>query len=250
MCSPKPRSGQTHRSAPTEGGGIRRREAMKRKAEERKEALLLHDRSFFERGFGTLAGVDEAGRGPLAGPVVASAVIVRDFSFQCPIDDSKKMTARLRAAAYEEIREKSWVGVGVVDHETIDRVNIYQATLMAMEEAIKNLGETPDAVLVDGGHGPDLPFVWFPIVNGDALSFSIACASIAAKVTRDRMMEQYDALYPEYGFKRHKGYGTSEHMRALKKHGPCRIHRRSFEPLKGMSSTGVMDGGYGTPFNH
>ena len=144
------------------------------------------------------------------------------------------MTPRGRAEAFEEILEKCVVGIGIVDHRVIDEINIFQATLKAMEEAVMKLAEQPDCILVDGPKTPNLPFKQVPIVDGDALSFSIACASVVAKVTRDRMMEYYDAEYPEYGFKRHKGYGTSEHLEALKKYGPCDIHRKSFEPVRSL----------------
>jgi len=178
--------------------------------------------------------VDEAGRGPLAGPVVASAVIVRDFSFSAAVDDSKKMTPRSRETAFEEILGKCLVGIAVVEHDVIDRINILQASLKAMEEAVVKLGVIPDGVLIDGNKTPRLPFRQFPIVDGDAKSFTIACASVVAKVTRDRMMDYYDEIYPNYGFKKHKGYGTTEHIRALKVHGPCRIHRKTFEPVKSL----------------
>jgi len=205
------------------------RKSAKREASQR---LLRHDETFLNRGFQSLAGVDEAGRGPLAGPVVASAVIVRDFLFSCSIDDSKKMSAASREAAFEEILGKCFIGIGIVEPETIDKVNIYQATMRAMEEAVMKLKKTPDCILIDGPKTPRLPFKQFPIIDGDAKSLSIACASVVAKVTRDRMMNYYDALYPEYGFKKHKGYGTKDHMEALKKYGPCKIHRRSFEPIR------------------
>ena len=178
--------------------------------------------------------MDEAGRGPLAGPVVASAVIVRDFSFSSNINDSKKMTAKSRAAAYEEIMAKCTVGIGVVDCLTIDRINILQATLHAMAEAVTRLGEPPSAVLVDGNKTPRLPLRQFAIVDGDAKSFSIACASVIAKVTRDRMMVHYAVEHPQYGFEKHKGYGSAEHLKALREHGPCKIHRKSFEPIKSL----------------
>jgi ribonuclease HII len=178
--------------------------------------------------------VDEAGRGPLAGPVVASAVIVRDFLFLSPIDDSKKMSAKARDTAYDEILEKCVVGISVVDPPLIDEVNIFQATMRAMEEAVMKLGVLPDCILIDGPKAPRLPFKQVPIVDGDAISFSIACASVVAKVTRDRIMRYYDTLYPEYDFSKHKGYGTKDHIEALKKHGPCKIHRKSFEPVKSL----------------
>ena len=209
---------------------------MKKSADQRNSHLLLHDRSFLDQGFLSLAGVDEAGCGPLAGPVVASAVIVRDFSFSAPVDDSKKLTASARQRAYEEIMQKCVVGTGVVDSPLIDKLNIYQATLRAMEEAVVKLGQAPGAILVDGPKAPNLPFRQFPIVDGDAISSSIACASIVAKVTRDRMMEYYAHLHPRYGFEKHKGYGTRDHMEAIKKYGPCKIHRRSFEPVKSWFS--------------
>ncbi|MBI3316369.1 MAG: ribonuclease HII [Candidatus Omnitrophica bacterium] len=209
---------------------------MKKSAKQEKRSLLLqHDRHFLDRGFRSLAGVDEAGRGPLAGPVVASAVIVRDFSFSSRVDDSKKMTPVSRDAAYREILEKCVVGIGVVDPGVIDAINIFQATLRAMEEAVMKLKVVPDGVLVDGLKTPRLPLKQFAIVDGDARSFSIACASVVAKVTRDRLMEYYDELYPRYGFAKHKGYGTPEHLEALRKHGPCEIHRKSFEPVKSMT---------------
>ncbi len=207
---------------------------MKKNESARQSNLLQHDRSFLEQGFRSLAGVDEAGRGPLAGPVVASAVVVRDFSFVSAINDSKKMSAKARETAYQEILEKSVVGIGIVDPPLIDEWNIYQASLRAMEEAVMKLRETPDCILVDGPKTPNLPFKQFPIIDGDAKSFSIACASIVAKVTRDRIMDYYDDLYPVYGFRRHKGYGTPLHVEMLKKHGPCKIHRRSFEPVKSL----------------
>ena len=190
---------------------------MKRSASEKRSLLQQHDQSFLDQGFRSLAGVDEAGRGPLAGPVVASAVIVRDFSFSARVDDSKKMSSAQRNAAYEEILQKCLIGIGVVEPESIDTLNIFQATMKAMQEAVAKLKETPGCLLIDGPHSPELPFKQFAIVDGDALSFSIACASVVAKVTRDRMMDYYDDLFPEYGFRRHKGYGTKEHLEALKK---------------------------------
>jgi ribonuclease HII len=164
--------------------------------------------------------------------VVAGAVIVRDFSFSMRVDDSKTLTPLMRAAAYEEILEKCVVGIGVVDRDVIDEVNIHEAALRAMGEAVMKLREAPDCVLVDGAKTPKLPFRQFAIVDGDSLSFSIACASIVAKVTRDRIMDYYDAFYPRYGFKSHKGYGTQEHVEALRRYGPCDIHRQSFEPVR------------------
>lgn len=178
--------------------------------------------------------MDEAGRGPLAGPVVASAVIVRDFSFSrlsC-VNDSKKMTPGARELAFYEIAQKCVVGISIIGHEVIDEINIFQASMRAMREAVAGLGVLPDCLLVDGPHKPGVATRQVPIKGGDAHSFSIACASIVAKVTRDRLMLDYDKIYPEYGFKSHKGYGTQEHFEALDKYGPCGIHRMSFEPVR------------------
>lgn len=178
--------------------------------------------------------MDEAGRGPLAGPVVAAAVLVRDFSFSQGVDDSKRMTARSRERAYAEILQKCSVSVCVVDAGEIDRLNILRATLEGMRRAVEGLDVRPDAVLVDGPHAPPLQGVVEPVVDGDAKSFSIACASIVAKVTRDRLMHEYDGRYPQYGFASHKGYGTARHVAAIREHGPCEIHRRSFEPIRSL----------------
>ena len=197
-----------------------------------RQRLLLHDQEFLNRGFTSLAGVDEAGRGPLAGPVVASAVIVRDVSFLTRVDDSKKMSGLARNKACDEILAKCEVGIGVVEHDEIDAINILQASLKAMREAVSKLPEMPGCLLIDGNRSPALPLRQFEVVDGDSKSFAIACASIVAKVIRDRMMEHYDEIYPQYGFKRHKGYGTGEHLAALKKYGACKIHRRSFDPVK------------------
>ena len=186
--------------------------------------LLRHDQTYLEQGFRSLAGVDEAGRGPLAGPVVAAAVIVRDFSFSSVIRDSKQLSAKQRSAAYGEILEKCVVSTALVDAHRIDATDILAASLLAMRQAVVKLAQEPDGVLVDGPHALEMPLRQFPIIDGDSRSLAIACASIVAKVTRDRMMEYYDEIYPQYGFKKHKGYGTAEHVEALKKHGPCRIH--------------------------
>lgn len=176
--------------------------------------------------------MDEAGRGPLAGPVVAGAVIIKSFDFKERIDDSKKLTARRRERAYLEILKKAVVGIGIVDEKTIDDINIYQATKKAMLMAISNLEIPPDYVIVDGNMKVSTKCPLKCIVGGDSKSISIAAASIIAKVTRDRIMVDYDKLYPQYGFIRHKGYGTKSHIEALKSHGPCPIHRFSFKPVK------------------
>lgn len=179
-----------------------------------------------------IAGVDEAGRGPLAGPVVASAVILKDLDFKERIDDSKKLSPQQRVLAYKEISKKSIIGIGIVGEKTIDQINIYQATKKAMEIAIRNLKCPPDYVIVDGKIKLATECPIKCIIQGDSKSLSIACASIIAKVTRDRLMLKHDEQYPQYGFARHKGYPTKFHKSALKNHGPSLIHRYSFRPVR------------------
>lgn len=202
---------------------------MQKKKNAENPQLLQHDLDFLKiKGFRTLVGMDEAGRGPLAGPVVAACARLQSFDFTCRIDDSKKLTPKARQNAFNEIITKAVIGIGIVDHQVIDEINIFKATFQAMEKALLNLGEKPECLLIDGPTPLKLPYPVFPIVNGDALSFSIACASIVAKVARDHMMEDYDELYPEYGFKVHKGYGTPYHFQRLREFGLSPIHRRSF----------------------
>lgn len=200
----------------------------------KRASLLLHERNLSRNGYSSIAGVDEAGRGPLAGPVVAGAVIVKDFHFKERIDDSKKLTAKKREKAYREIFEKCDVGVGIVDENTIDRINIYQATKKAMQMAVSKLKIPPDYVIVDGNMKIAAVCPIKCIVGGDSKSISIAAASIVAKVTRDSIMVEYDKQYPQYGFARHKGYGTKAHIKALNTHGPSPIHRNSFHPVKDL----------------
>jgi ribonuclease HII len=193
------------------------------------ETPLYYEQVLWQSGVQAIAGVDEAGRGPLAGPVVAAAVI---FPVACVVegvDDSKKLSSTRREELFSAIRERATaIGVGIVDHQEIDRINILQATFRAMYSAVDNLAVRPDHLLVDGNSFParDIPFT--TIIHGDALCHAIAAASIIAKVTRDRIMLEQDVLYPEYGFARHKGYGTSEHRAAIERWGLCPIHRRSF----------------------
>ncbi len=198
--------------------------------------LLRHEKSLNNSGYNSIAGVDEAGRGPLAGPVVAGAVILKGFKFKARIDDSKKLSARQREEAYLEIVKKSFIGVGIVDEKTIDRINIYQATKRAMCLAISKLEIPPDYVIVDGNMKINTKCPLKCIVGGDSKSLSIAAASIIAKVTRDRIMLDLDKTYPQYGFARHKGYGTKSHIEALNNHGPSPIHRKSFRPVKTQNS--------------
>jgi len=193
--------------------------------------LANYEKRIEREGFKLIAGVDEAGRGPLAGPVVASAVILKKFKFKAEVRDSKKLSARQREIAYEEILKKSIFSVGVISHKLIDRLNIRQATIMAMKRAVLNLSVLPDYLLVDGRVSIKLSLKSESIIKGDTKILSIACASIVAKVTRDRIMQKYHKSFPDYGFNKHKGYGTREHLRALKELGPCRIHRFSFKPL-------------------
>ena len=190
--------------------------------------------SEFERhlhglGCKRVAGVDEAGRGPLAGPVVAAAVVFRPGTEIPGVDDSKKLSPVRREELYAIItREALGYGVGVVDHKTIDRVNILNATFDAMHQALGQLFIRPDHVLVDGNRFKSLEYSFTTIVDGDARCFSIAAASIIAKVWRDRLMVEFDKLYPGYGFARHKGYGTPQHLRALAELGASPIHRLTF----------------------
>jgi ribonuclease HII len=177
------------------------------------------------------AGVDEAGRGPLAGPVVAAAVILDRRRVPHGIDDSKKLDEPTREALYTRITRVAGWGVGVVDVEEIDRLNIYHATMLAMHRAVDALGVEPGMVLVDGNALPKWDYPARAIVSGDALSRSIAAASIIAKVTRDRIMHEHHEAWPGYGWRRNKGYGTPEHKAALLRLGPTPLHRRSFAPV-------------------
>lgn len=179
-----------------------------------------------------IAGVDEAGRGPWAGPVVAAAVILDPDKIPANIDDSKTLDEDSRAFLYRRIMKVAIVGVGIADVDRIDRENILGATLWAMAEAVSQLGETPKLVLVDGDKTPRIPMSVRAIVKGDSKCLSIAAASIVAKVTRDRLMMDFARAYPGYGFERHKGYGTPEHQAAIAKLGVSALHRRSFRPVQ------------------
>ena len=196
------------------------------------ELIRLDGMKHYERmyqSYGILCGIDEVGRGPLAGPVVASAVILSEDTEILYLNDSKKLTQRRRELLYDEIMEKALaVGVGVISHQRIDEINILQATYEAMQEAVAKLAIVPDVLLNDAVTIPKLTQKQVPIVKGDAISISIAAASIIAKVTRDRMMEAYDSKYPGYHFASNKGYGSKVHIEAIKELGPCEIHRRTF----------------------
>ena len=191
--------------------------------------LWLYEHEAAREGFACVCGVDEAGRGPLAGPVCAAAVILPpDIQIE-GLNDSKKLTDKKRRALYDVIVERAVsYGIAFADEQEIDEINILQATFLAMRRAFEKLTVTPDIALIDGNRTPGLSCRERTIVHGDALSASIAAASILAKVTRDRLMEDYDAQYPQYGFAVHKGYGTQRHYAALREFGACPIHRQTF----------------------
>lgn len=199
-----------------------------------KEQLKLLEMSSFERearkmGYINIAGIDEVGRGPLAGPVVTACVILPENINILGIDDSKKISAKKRERLFDEIKEAAIsVSIGIVDERVIDDINILNATKNAMKSSVATMSVIPDILLIDAVKLDDVDIKQISIVKGDTLSVSIAAASIIAKVTRDRMMDEMDAIYPEYGFIRNKGYGTREHIEAIKKHGLCPIHRISF----------------------
>lgn len=204
------------------------RKAEKLQAErERLEGMRVYECQYADRGF--LCGIDEVGRGPLAGPVVAGAVILPVDCEILWLNDSKKLSEKKRELLYDEIMEKAVaVGIGAVSPERIDEINILQATYEAMRTAISKLSVKPDLLLNDAVKIPGVELPQVPIIKGDAKCVSIAAASIVAKVTRDRMMVQYEDLYPGYEFASNKGYGSARHIAALKSLGPCPIHRRSF----------------------
>jgi ribonuclease HII len=191
------------------------------------------ERIHLTKGF-TVCGVDEAGRGPWAGPVVAAAVILQERNFPAGLNDSKKLTEAKREALFEPIMAAANVGVGIVDADVIDNINILQATYLAMQKAVAALTVSPHVVLVDGNRVPPLSIRVQMIIGGDGKSLSIAAASIIAKVTRDRIMKQLHAQYPAYGFDGHKGYGTALHAKSLSVHGPCPMHRKSFKPIMAL----------------
>lgn len=191
------------------------------------ESLKVYEREY--ESYGCVCGIDEVGRGPLAGPVVACAVILPKDCRILYLNDSKKLTERRRELLYDEIMEKAVsVGIGIVSQERIDEINILQATYEAMRQAVGKLNPCPDVLLNDAVTIPGLPQMQVPIIKGDAKSLSIAAASVVAKVTRDRMMVLMDEKYPGYSFASNKGYGSAAHIAALKELGPCEIHRRTF----------------------
>ena len=210
------------------------------------QSKFRYEREFFRRGCAIIAGVDEAGRGPLAGPVVAAAVIFptewivnglpRVFH---GLNDSKQLTPEARDVFYAKLTGRAEVRYAIAwsDCAVIDEINILQATFRAMNEALAQLQPAPEHVLVDGNQISSARWPQTPVVAGDAKSYSIAAASVLAKVTRDRMMLEWDRQWPAYGFAEHKGYGTARHLAALEEHGPCPLHRKSFAPIRQDAST-------------
>jgi ribonuclease HII len=196
--------------------------------------LLSLESDLWRKGFRTVGGVDEVGRGPLAGPVVAACVVFPQDFFLPGVNDSKKVTAKKRERLFDQILHAAHeVGIGIVGEKTIDSMNILNASLKAMRKAVKELKKEPEFILVDGNQRiPDLPLPQMPVIKGDSKSLSIAAASIVAKVIRDRIMFNCHRKYPEFSFAAHKGYATRAHVQALQAFGPCEIHRRSFKLVK------------------
>lgn len=203
---------------------------MKEKEEQRLQKLKAYEMELYKSGLQYICGIDEAGRGPLAGPVVVGCVILPKDSFIEGINDSKKIAEKKREKLYEEITKQaiSW-SVGIVDQKEIDELNILQATKKALTIAIESLKVKPDRILVDAlEHINTLGIPYTSIIKGDEKAYSISAASIIAKVTRDRIMYEWDKIYPQYGFASHKGYGTAKHIQAIKENGVCMLHRKSF----------------------
>ncbi len=202
--------------------------------------VLYFERCARKDGALRVAGVDEVGRGPLAGPVVAAAVVLPEGMLIPDVTDSKKLTELQRERLYDVIIGAAVAyGIGIVDERTIDEINIREASLLAMERAVGAIVPPPDLVLIDGNCGiPRLSILQKAIIKGDFRSHSIAAASILAKVTRDRMMMELHAKFPQYSFDKHKGYASKEHVDAIRKHGPCEVHRRSFEPIASLLREG------------
>ena len=203
---------------------------MKEKEVERLNLLKEEENKLYEQGIEYICGIDEAGRGPLAGPVVVGAVIMPKDSFIEGVNDSKKISEKKREKIYDQILEEAIAySIGVIDRQTIDDINILNATKKGLTMSLQELTVKPDIILVDAlEHIDTLGIPYESIIKGDAKSYSIAAASIIAKVTRDRIMREWANIYPEYSFEVHKGYGTAKHISAIKEHGLCPIHRRSF----------------------
>lgn len=202
---------------------------MKEAEEQRLEKMLEYEKDLYKKGYEYICGIDEAGRGPLCGPVVAAAVILKKGDKIEGVNDSKKLSEKKREALFQEIKERAvaWA-VGIVDEKIIDEINILEATRLAMKKAVESLSIKAEYALVDAEKKVPIDIPYSPIIKGDALSESIAAASIIAKVTRDHMIVELDKKYPEYNFAKNKGYGTKEHTEAIKEYGLCPAHRRSF----------------------
>ena len=195
----------------------------------RLDEMMNYEKELYEKGIEYIAGIDEAGRGPLCGPVVSAAVILKKGDYIEGVNDSKKLSEKKREKLFDEINERAVaIGIGIVDENTIDEINILEATRLAMKKAVENLQVKPEHVLVDAEKKVPIEVPYTPIIKGDTLSVSIAAASIIAKVTRDRMLYEMDKKYPEYGFAKNKGYGTKAHVEAIKQYGLTEIHRKSF----------------------
>lgn len=203
---------------------------MKEKEEERLKALKQQENELRKKGFNTICGIDEAGRGPLAGPVVIASVIMPANSMIEGVNDSKKVSEKKREILYDKIIEEAIsYGVAIIGQDEIDEINILNATKKGLTMSLKELIVKPDIILVDAlEHIDTMGIPYESIIKGDAKCYSISCASIIAKVTRDRIMREWDKVYPEYNFAQHKGYGTAKHIEAIKQYGLCPIHRRSF----------------------
>lgn len=215
----------------------RNRKQNEMSAEEmlRLQTLMRYENALYEEGVRYIAGLDEAGRGPLAGPVVAAAVILPSDCLLEGVDDSKKLSKKTRTTLDVEIKRKAldW-SIGIVFPPLLDDINIYQATKLAMSNAIATLSLRPDHLIIDAVKLTEVRIPQTPLIKGDSLSLSVASASILAKVERDRIMDGFEELFPGYGFGQHKGYATRAHIKALMELGPCPIHRRSFEPVKSL----------------
>ena len=203
---------------------------MKEKEEERLIKLKEIEKDLYDKGFNNICGIDEAGRGPLAGPVVVAGVIMPEDSMIEFVNDSKKVTEKRREMLYDKIKEEAIsYSIAVVDQNVIDDINILNATKQGVTEVVDGLNVKPDLIIVDAlTHINTRGIPYEPIIKGDAKCYNIAAASILAKVTRDRIMRQWDEVFPQYGFAKHKGYGTKAHIEALEKYGPCPIHRKTF----------------------
>jgi len=202
---------------------------MDDKEKERLAKMMEYENGLYAKGYNLIGGIDEAGRGPLCGPVVAAVVILKQGEYIEKVNDSKKLSGKTREKLYEEIISKAVdFSVGIVDEKVIDEINILEATRLAMKKAVEGIKIKPEYILVDAEKHVPIDIPYLPIIRGDSLSISIAAASIIAKVTRDRMLYEMDREYPQYNFSKNKGYGTAAHIAAIKEHGLCKIHRKTF----------------------